>query len=180
MSNKSDDKKNVVVVGGGVAGNTIARALSAKLDPSKYNLILITSRPFAIHIIAGARITVSSEDHLENTAFIPYDNLFINGNGSLIVGTVVSINKLEGTQGGAVTLKDGKQVPFEVLALAPGSSWNGPLAFPDEKNLITDFLEHWRSKYEKAKDIVLIGGGAVGIETAGEIKDQWPVSLVFI
>lgn len=42
---------------------------------------------------------------------------------------------------------------------------------------ITAHLSQWRSKFEAAQDIVIAGGGAVGIETAGEIKDIYPVSF---
>ena len=63
MSKTSEDKKNIVVVGGGAAGIPIARGLSAKLDASKYNLILINPRPYSIHMLAGARLTTSDVDH---------------------------------------------------------------------------------------------------------------------
>ena len=41
-------------------------------------------------------------------------------------------------------------------------------------------LATWRHKYESAQDIVLAGGGAVGIETAGEIMDIWPEKNVTV
>jgi ribulose 1,5-bisphosphate synthetase/thiazole synthase len=42
----SADKSNVVIIGGGGAGLTIAQALATKLDHSKYDLLVITNRPF--------------------------------------------------------------------------------------------------------------------------------------
>ena len=36
------------------------------------------------------------------------------------------------------------------------------------------YLNVWRHKFSLAKDVVLIGGGAVGMELAGEIKDFYP------
>ena len=163
MVKNSDGRKNVVVVGGGAAGSTIARILSAALDPSKHNLILINNRPFAIHPLSGARLTVSDHDHLENTALFPYDKLFAKQNGTMKVGRVTAIEKNSGEKGGILKLKSGETVPYDVLALAPGSAWSSALAFPDGGDEVIDFIQQWRSKYEKANHIVLAGGGAVGI-----------------
>lgn len=167
MVKNSDNKKNIVIVGGGFAGSEIARNLSAKLDPSQYNLILINNRPFYIHSLAGARLVVSDQDHLENTALIPYDNLFTNGNGSLKVGRVTAINKNVGERGGSVRLNSGEIVSYEILVLAPGSAWRSALAFPDGGDEVLDFIKQWRNKFEKARHVALVGGGAVGI-------GEWP------
>jgi apoptosis-inducing factor 2 len=180
MSKYSDYKGNVVVVGGGAAGNNIVRSLSAKLDGSKYNLILVNARPYSIHMLAGARITTTDEGHLEDTAFIPYDKIFVNGNGSLRVGKVVAIDATNGSQGGVLTLQDGGKLPYDILVLAPGSVWGGAVAFPDDKDEVNDWLKQWRNKYKKANHIVVAGGGAVGIETAGELRDQFPVGSLTI
>lgn len=180
MSKKSDDQKNVVVVGGGWAGVQITRALSAKLDASKYNLILVNARPFHIHMLAGARLTTTDAGNLEDIAFMPYDKVFVNGNGSLKVGKVIAISANEGGRGGVLTLQDGETLSYEILVLSPGSVWNGPVAFPDGKDELTEWVKQWRSKYAKASHIAVVGGGAVGIETCGEIKDHFPVGFVFV
>lgn len=173
---KSADKKNVVVVGGGFAGVTIARALSAKLDTSKYNLILISPRAYNIHMIAGARINVDEAGKFEEQAFLPYDKLFVNGNGTKKTGVVTSISTNKEGKGGVLTLEDGETVSYHLLALTPGSVWPGPVSFPNEKAAVASHVASWRKKYSSAKEIVLVGGGAVGLETAGEIKDIYPVS----
>ena len=157
MSKKSDGKKNVVVVGGGFVGNIIVRSLSAKLHPSKCNLILVNARPYSIHMLAGARIITSDEGRLEDTAFMPYDKIFVNGNGSLRAGKVTAIDTNNTSRGGFLTLQDGGKVPYD---------------FPNGKDEVTKWLKQWRDKYKKGNHIVLPGGGAVGIESAGELKDR--------
>jgi NADH dehydrogenase FAD-containing subunit len=175
MSQKLDNRKNVVIVGGGSTGLPIARSLSAKLDATKYNLILVNARPYHIHMLAGARLTTSEEGNLEDLAFMPYDKVFINGNGSLKVGKVTAIDVDSGAKGGVLTLANGEKLPYEILVLATGNIWHGAVAFPDDKDEVTEWIKQWRSKYKKANHVVLAGGGAVGIETAGELKDQFPV-----
>jgi apoptosis-inducing factor 2 len=69
------DKQNVVVLGGGAAGFDIVRKLSAKLDPTRHNLILVNNRTFHVWLPALVRAIVSHHGHLEdldNGALIPY------------------------------------------------------------------------------------------------------------
>ena len=163
MSKKSDDRKNIVIVGGGGYGVGVARGLSAKLDRSKYNLILISARPYYIHLVAAIRFTVSSEGKLEDRAFVPYDNLFVNGNGTFVLGKVLAIDDHGHGRGGELSLHGGEKVPYDVLILATGFSWGGPLDFPDADTDVRSGLEAWRGKYAAANEIVFVGGGAVGI-----------------
>ncbi|TFK59014.1 hypothetical protein BDN72DRAFT_738911, partial [Pluteus cervinus] len=155
----------------------IDNKLSAQLDPSKYDLYLITSRPFHTHLVAGLRTIVTDEGSLENRIFIPYDKNLVNGNnGELVVDTVVAIE--ESQEGGVNVVQSGRRVEYSVLVLMPGNIWEGPLAFPNTKDevlLAVGWVADWRKEFTEAQDIVLVCGGAVGIELAGEIKGQWPV-----
>ncbi|OCH92812.1 FAD/NAD(P)-binding domain-containing protein [Obba rivulosa] len=180
MSKKNDERKSIVVVGGGPAGSLLARALSAKLDASKHDLILINDRPFSIHLVAGARMTVTEVDHLEDAALLPYDKLFHNGNGRFVQGRVTAIEEEAAGQGGVVVLQDGERLSYDVLVLATGSSWYGPLNFPSSDADVRAHVKTWRQHYADAKDIVIVGGGAVGIETAGEIRDTYPTKKITI
>ncbi|KII93158.1 hypothetical protein PLICRDRAFT_101083 [Plicaturopsis crispa FD-325 SS-3] len=179
---KSDDRKNVVIVGGGLGGTGLARELSAKLNPATHNLILINPRGYLIYYTATPRIIVDPSSHLEDTAFIPYDKLFVNGNGTLKQGTVTSIQQNKGSKGGRIALASGEEILYDVLALAPGSNWTGPLAFPVDPSEVTAFIETSRAQFKAAKHVVIAGGGAVGIgaQIAGEIKDIWPTKKVTI
>lgn len=163
MSKKNDDRKNIVIVGGGFAGSTIARTFLSKLDTSKYTLTLITSHPYFVHYIAGARLTVSDADDLENLVFVPYDKLFADGKGTHKVGTVTAIEEAGKGQSGFVVLQDGEKVPYDALALAPGTLWSGPLNFPSDDASAKASIREWRRRYADAKEVVLVGGGAVGI-----------------
>ena len=156
-------KKSVVVVGGGGAGAAIARSLSAKLLSSKASLTLVTARPFAIHLPASIRMTTSSEGSLEDTVLIPYDKLLINQNGTVTVGRVASIQDHKEGSGGELALSNGEKLHYDILVLAPGSGWEGPINFPDTKSETLDFIKDWRRSFENAGSIVLAGGGAVGI-----------------
>ncbi|EIN13948.1 FAD/NAD(P)-binding domain-containing protein [Punctularia strigosozonata HHB-11173 SS5] len=173
-------KQSIVVVGGGGAGADIARRLSAKLDITKHSLTLVTSRPFSVFLPAQLRTVVSDRGNLEKTSFIPYDKLFINNNGTVKVGKVSAVEPNTGAKGGSIVLENGEKIHYDILVLAPGSVWEGPLAYPDDPEQIKEHLAFWRSKFAESNHVVLAGGGAVGVELAGEIKDVWPKKKVTI
>ncbi|KAH9850143.1 FAD/NAD-P-binding domain-containing protein [Lenzites betulinus] len=172
--------KSVVVLGGGWAGTLIARDLSAKLDPSAYDITLINDRPYFVHIIAGARLTVTAEGKLEDKVLIPFDRLFHNGNGTAKIGTVASVVENDKGQGGVVVLDGGERVPYTALIIATGNSWAGPMDFPKTDVEVRAHISSWRDKYEKATHVVIVGGGPLGLETAGEVKETWPNKKVTV
>lgn len=167
---------NVVVVGGGY-GAIAARTLATKLDAQKYNLILLSARPYAIHMPATARLSVSTEGDLEHNALLPYDRLFPKGKGTFKHGKAVAIEKTSGQAGGTLVLQSGERLPFHVLLLATGSIWSGPIAFADDAEANTKHIATTRAAFKAANSIAIVGGGAVGVELSGEIKDVYPVRL---
>lgn len=178
MAGKAE--QNVVIVGGGYAGFQIAKELSKKLDPRRYNLILINSRSYAVALPAAVRLVVDAESKLEETAFVKLDRIYANGNGETKVGVVTSIEAQPGVPGGAVVLANGERISYAVLILATGSTSSGPCAIPENEDDVLPFVNAWRQKFAKANHVVLIGGGAVGIELAGEVKDLYPTKKVTI
>ena len=92
--------KNVVVLGGGGAGVTVAQTLSKKLNHAEYNLILVDMRPHMIWLPAGARMIVTHDEAFTDTvrppcqscsisslvsipqAVFPYDKVFPQGKGT--------------------------------------------------------------------------------------------------
>ena len=156
-------KKSVVVVGGGGAGSAIARALSTQLDFATTTLTLVTARPFYTHLPALVRTTTTAVGKLEEKALAPYDRLFASGKGTVKVGRVASIEAKE--KGGELVLQDGERLSYDVLVLAPGSHWQGPLELPDDREAALASITDIRSKIEKSNGVVLAGGGAVGAGT---------------
>ena len=162
MSSQSSkgSKLNVVVVGGGY-GAIVARNISASLDTSSFNLILVNPRPYRIHLVATARMLVSDRDKLEDKALIPLDNIFHNGKGTLVQASVTSVEKEK--TGGFVVLDNGEKLPFYVLVVATGSKWSGPVDFPSKPEDVTKWISEQRKKFKDAKNIVIAGGGSVGL-----------------
>lgn len=171
-------KSNVVILGGGGSGAHIARALSAKLDHSRFNLVLVTLADRYVHMPALVRMLVDTPDtkYLEENALVPYDTLFIGGKGTVKIGKVVEIEKGQG-QGGVLKLEDGETVPFAYLVVATGSKWEGPLKELNVSNteVFKASLKSWRETFAKANDIVIVGAGAVGLGMVSFSCSEWRV-----
>ncbi|KAJ7209384.1 FAD/NAD(P)-binding domain-containing protein [Mycena haematopus] len=181
MSGKrNEDRKSVVVVGGGAAGVNIARPLSAQLDEAQYSLFLVNPLPYRIVLPATLRMTVSDVDNLATTALVPYDKIFHGGKGTFIQDSVESIHQKAGETTGFLTLGGGEKLPYDILILAPGLSWQDPLAFPSKAEDVMSYIASSRERFAMAKSYLLVGGGAVGCELAGELKDIWPEKDVTI
>ncbi|KAH9477120.1 Apoptosis-inducing factor-like protein B [Psilocybe cubensis] len=176
MSKKNDDRKNIVIVGGGAGGSRVAHSLSTKLDTAKFNIVLIDARPDFILLPATARAVVSNPNNLEKRILVPLKDVFSKNNGTFIQAEVTGIEKSE--NGGVVVLSNEERIPYDILVLSPGSRWTAPFAFPN--NNIRDYFYASRANIEAAQNIVLVGAGAVAIELAGEIADVYPKKSVTI
>ena len=190
----SKSPQTVVIVGGGSAGILTLNTLAAKLGPtSSTKIVLITPRPYHTNLPGTLRMLVSDEGHLEEKNFMYFPDEFKTGNKEVIIAKVVSI--VDEGNNRHVVLDNGETVAYTVLLLTPGSVWEGPVAFPQEKNGDLAWVKTWRDRFEKANEIVLVGGGAVSIgtcrahvfeskiltsitELAGELKDIYPVRFL--
>lgn len=171
-------KKSVIVVGGGAAGSAISRSLSTQLDFATTTLTLLTARPFYTHLPALVRTTTTGVGKLEEKVLVPYDHLFASGKGTVKVGRVAAIEAKE--KGGELVLENGERVSYDVLVLAPGSHWQGPLELPDDREAALASIAEIRSKVESAKAVVLAGGGAVGAGTLLSFLAKVSRSLIYL
>lgn len=160
MSNKSSS--NIVIIGAGSAGFHLFRGLSAKLANTDYNLIVVEPRKFVVHLPSTIRMVVSSEGGYENKSIMDHPSNLNSGIVRFVYAELTSIVD-EGGNGGRVVLNNGESIDYSILVLATGSRWAGPLAFGTRKEQILETVTSWRTKFEEAQDIVLVGGGAIGL-----------------
>lgn len=143
-------------------GAQIARALSKQLSADAHSIVLIESREYYLHYPGALRMLVSAKGNLEDKVLIPYDKLFLNGNGKHIRSSVTSISRNESGTGGKVVTESGDEYQYDVLVLSTGSSWDGPLALPPTREAAIAHIQEWREKIKQSKGVAIIGGGAVG------------------
>jgi NADH dehydrogenase FAD-containing subunit len=169
------DTKNVVVIGGSFAGFIVAKRLTETL-PTGYRAILVEKNSHLNYLFAFPRFSVAKG--YEEFAFIPYDGL-ATGTPEGIFEHVrdIAVDVRED----AVELERGGKLAYEFLVIATGTSSGLP-----SKVAATDSLEaqgelkNMQRKIEEAWKIAVIGGGAVGVELASDVKDFYPEKEVVI
>lgn len=113
----------------------------------------------------------------EEKAFIPYSGVFANiSNGS---NHAVVSARVTCVQADIVEIDrpfEGKdQIPFEYLVIATGTRLTPPSMMPsDEKTPSVNFLRDHQARAQRAKSIVLVGGGAVSVQMALDLRERYP------
>jgi NADH dehydrogenase FAD-containing subunit len=155
-----ENKKHVVIAGGGLSGITLANLL----DP-KYDVTLIEKRTHHFFTIGSLRAAVNEK--WVDAVYIPYDKLLKNG--KIIHDEIVEISPKE------VKLKNSdKNLSFDFLVIALGSKFSAPIFASDSKDQAKESMLNNIKKLQSAKKILVVGGGPVGIEYTGEILQVFP------
>ncbi len=154
----------VIIVGGGYVGSELARALDGNAD-----VTLVEQRETFCHVPALIRAVVQP-DHVEKAMF-RYDSLLRNGR--VVRGRAASVD------GNGVTLEDGTRLDAEAIVLATGSRHSA--AFKPEGSSVEGLRKANLALGEAvaaARHVAVVGGGALGVELAGEIRAARPDTQV--
>ncbi|QKX57986.1 uncharacterized protein TRUGW13939_05106 [Talaromyces rugulosus] len=170
------DPRNIIIIGGSFGGQSLAVEL-AKRIPNGYRVVLIEKNSHFNFSWLFPRVSVV-EGH-EHKAFIPYHGGFAKlpaGSFHFIQACVVAVDEH------AVTLQDGTRLEYTYLAVATGSTGVPPwhLATGEKRDGVEVF-RGMQKAIRDAKDLVIVGGGAVGVELAADAKTKYPeknVSLI--
>jgi NADH oxidase (H2O2-forming) len=168
---------DVLVVGGSAAG--IPAAMTARRHYPEARVAVVRQEeqvlvPCGIPYIFG---TLGSPDK----NLIP--DQAVTGNGTqLIVGTATSLDREART----VTLQDGRTLGYDKLILATGSEPVVP-ALPGRElgNVFAvhkdvDYLRTLSEKMDQARNVVIIGGGFIGIEMADECRKRGNLQVTVV
>lgn len=153
--------KKVIVIGGGFAGALTAKKLEKKKD---FKVTIIDTKNY-FEFTPSILRTIVEPEHIKKIQIL--HNHYLH-KSKIITDQVVEISERY------VKLKSGKKVEFDYLVIASGSKYELPIK---EQNLVVSTrASHLRDCYEKlcrSKSILIIGGGLVGVELAGEILDHY-------
>ena len=154
----------IVIIGGGYAGTALAK----EIDPA-FDVTLIEKRERFFHNSGSLRAAVDAR--WLRKLFIPYDHLLKRGR--ILNGRVVDVKPDE------VLLEDGQNVKFDALVLATGSSYPFPAKMASDGVTEAEAaVQLVNERVARAKSILLIGAGPVGIELAAEIAGLYPAKMV--
>lgn len=156
----------VVIVGAGYGGMTVARALQGQAD-----VTVIDPRDAFVNI-AGAPRAIARPDWAENI-FFPLSKV-VDG-GSHVQGRVVAVDSR------GVDLASGERIDADYIVLATGSTYPYPVnpASDSTATALADF-RHAHENLAAAQHVLILGGGPVGLELAGETREVWPDKMITI
>lgn len=158
--------KKVVIVGAGYGGC----ALGFNLLKNGANFILIDSRDAMHNNLAACRAGAISG--FANKTMVPYKPSF---GDNFKQATVVDMDIQKKT----VSLSTGEEIAYDTLVISTGTS--GPFPVKHDFNSYQEAIKHYEDLallVQKSETITVIGGGAAGLEVAGEIITEYPSKKV--
>ncbi|CAE6431367.1 unnamed protein product [Rhizoctonia solani] len=189
--------KTVLVMGGSYGGIAAAKFLSKEL-PEGYRVVLLERNSHANHLYVLPRFSVLGSH--EYKAFIPYNHLFgpTPGIHKVVHGTATKLerNQVVYTPASyASTTTNSETIEFDYLIYALGAKLPGPIDFWGAKSVYDqkvnleaekaqigfngtkpasiEFLQRAQKRLKEVKSVLVVGGGALGIQFATDLKDLY-------
>jgi NADH dehydrogenase FAD-containing subunit len=150
----------IVVIGGGYAGARVAQALD-----DDGHVVLIEPKDAFHHNVAALRGLV--DPAVLHRTFFPYDKLLTHG--------TVQRDRAVAVDSHQVQLASGGELTPDYLVLATGSTYPFPAKSGHAEH--ADALSEYTALYGnlgKARRVLLLGAGPVGLELAGELRAAFP------
>ncbi len=155
----------MVVIGGGFAGSTIARLLEKDFD-----VVLIDTKEYFEYTPSILRVIVEPE-HLSK---IQVRHSTYLKKARILIGEVTHVTEKE-------VKVNNQNISFDYLALCSGSTYASPIKESHKViPLRTKSLSLASERLRKAKSVLLIGAGLVGVELVAEIMEKYPEKKITI
>ncbi|GAA5949465.1 hypothetical protein JCM21900_000228 [Sporobolomyces salmonicolor] len=166
--------KNVVVVGGSYIGLATADELIKTLPPTHRVIVLERNSHFN-HLFAYPRFAIAPKH--EHKAFIPFHPM-LRAPHSIVRVTAVSLSATSVSLDRPVTLSSEQvtEIEYDALVLATGTKLSPPGTIPGDgdKKSGVEYLQGIQGELKEAKDVVILGGGAVGVQMACDLATLYP------
>ncbi|KAM5511609.1 oxidoreductase [Fusarium oxysporum f. sp. phaseoli] len=166
--------RTVIVLGGSYVGLATTKALASVL-PATHRILLVEPHSHFHHLFAFPRFAVLPSH--EHKAFIPYTAIFSaskNPESHAVIqarATAVLENRLLLDR----EWQNSREISFDYLVIATGTKRPLPFEMPsDDKQDAITYLQGYQKRVAAARSIVVVGGGANGVQIAADIKELYP------
>jgi apoptosis-inducing factor 2 len=164
-------------------GAKAAEQLAVELS-SRFRVLLINKNSHFQHLFAFPRFAVTDKVNTYK-AFIPYGRHTFGGSpdesARFIQARVASLSKSSIHLDRQIEI-DGMRtdsIPYAFLVIATGTKLTPPSSLPGTEKLAgVEYLQKHAQTVMRSSRIVIIGGGAVGVQTATDIKELYPEKSV--
>lgn len=154
-----EEKRRVVVIGGGIAGSLLAKSIQFSadvtlIDPKEYLEITWANLRNMVEPSFAERSVINHRDYLTN--------------GRIVTSAAIDITNTE------VLTAHGRLIAYDYLVIATGHRDLVPVTKTER---INQYIEE-NQKIQSAHSILIVGGGPTGVELAGEIATDFPEKKV--
>ncbi|SAM85398.1 related to AIF1-mitochondrial cell death effector [Ustilago bromivora] len=179
----------IAIVGGSYVGMRLAQALVPVLPPT-HRVVVVEANSHFHHLFTFPRFSVLHRGG-EEKAFIPYSHALEAGaaGNAIIHAKALSIHpSAETSSKGYLKLdraanQGSDTLEFDYLAIATGTQLREPWSLPPTshegvtaKKQAVETLRRYQDAVEQARNIVIVGGGAVGVQVACDIAELYPLT----
>ncbi|KAF9875935.1 hypothetical protein CkaCkLH20_06381 [Colletotrichum karsti] len=165
---------NIVIIGASFAGYHAAQLIATALPADgPYRLIIIEPNSHWQFTWTLPRFCVV-EGH-EAKTFIPYGHYLPADSGPIVRWIHDRVSTISEK---TVTIQGtGEEIPYSHMVIATGSGVG--MSLPSRVGSTKKFegvqlLQQFQQQIKSAKNLVVVGGGAAGVELATDAKDQYP------
>ena len=160
-----------LIIGNGIAGLSAAKEIRIKEKDS--SILIISSENYLTYY--RVRLTEALEKGIEKEELIVNNEAWYKENNiDIMLNTRVQTIKEDENK---IVLENGEEISYEKLLLSTGGKpFTPPIKGKEKKGVFTlrtlEDLESIREYIKDKKDIVVVGGGLLGLEAAWAIKEQ--------
>lgn len=156
-------KATVVVIGGGAGGGLAALALDRN---PKLHVVLIDTKEYFEETPAVPRMMVEEDYEVFDAAHVEHKEYIVNG--EVVVGRATAVTEEHVRVASRV-------IKFDYLIVATGTRYPSEIK---TSNTSLEFrrkqMKTERQRIQAASKVVMIGGGLVGTELAGDVRAFFP------
>ncbi|KLT40111.1 FAD/NAD(P)-binding domain-containing protein [Cutaneotrichosporon oleaginosum] len=175
--------QNIVVIGASGAGHSLVNELAGKL-PETHRILLIERNEFVVHMptIVRAAVVPGWEDK-NLLARITQDTIFPAGSRHrVLTNTVTALSPSSRTLTLAHPFEGSTELSYDRVVVATGAAQALPMR-PAPGSSLDEYkavLRRMQADIKAATSVLIVGGGTVGVEVAGEITAAYPGKKVTI
>ncbi|ORX34225.1 hypothetical protein BD324DRAFT_637171 [Kockovaella imperatae] len=173
--------QNIVIVGASGAGSQLATSLLPQL-PRTHRILLIDASSFASWPLASLRAAVTPGWEKRVAVPLSTESIFPSGSQHQVISGCKVVELRKNSIVLERAFEGSSEVPFLKCVLATGASQGFPMRPEPGMSMeaYTQKLQQLQSEAQRATKAVIIGGGAVGLEMAGELKDAGVKSITIV
>ncbi|XMA08895.1 hypothetical protein WAI453_001686 [Rhynchosporium graminicola] len=153
----------------------LTQASSSTSPPTTYHITIVTPNTEFFWNVASPRLIINSTLIPEEKVFLPIAKEFAGYDESLFTFIQGKATALD-PETRSVSISSGTtKFTYDSLVIATGALYVSPVwALNDSEAFLKTEISKVREALKNGKSVLIAGGGAIGVETAGEIGHHFP------